>query len=277
MKRAMALSIGALALAGAALPTFAADMPARPIAAPPAVAPTAAFWTGFYLGVGLGGRWTDTDWTTTCLAPLAAGTACPFSTPPLGAAVGPASFGVDNPSQFEKSGFRASTYGGFNWQISNWVLGVEGDWGWADTGETHSGIPGTHTIGFTATNDFATVKDTWDASVRGRLGFLVTPTALFYATGGAAWLHKDISASCAVPSFALGGWCTASFAQAFSATYTGWTVGGGFEWMLVPNWVFRGEYRYSDYGSKAFTFAGASLWPTNRQIMENLWDHLSAS
>ena len=30
------------------------------------------------------------------------------------------------------------------------------------------------------------------------------------------------------------------------------------------------------FAAGAFTFAGASLWPTNRQIMENLWNRLSA-
>jgi N,N-dimethylformamidase beta subunit-like, C-terminal len=53
----------------------------------------------------------------------------------------------------------------------------------------------------------------------------------------------------------------------------------------LPNLMGRGMTGQMTYyergGAKvfaagAFTFAGASLWPTNRQIMENLWNRLSA-
>ena len=38
------------------------------------------------------------------------------------------------------------------------------------------------------------------------------------------------------------------------------TVGGGLERMIAPSWIVRGEYRYSDYGSRAFTlFDNVSL------------------
>jgi outer membrane immunogenic protein len=35
---------------------------------------------------------------------------------------------------------------------------------------------------------------------------------------------------------------------------TGWTVGGGAEWMLASNWLIRGEYRYAEYGRLSGTF-----------------------
>jgi len=157
----------------------------------PAIAPAPAFsWTGFYAGVGLGGRWSETDWTTTCLAPDAAGFCA--GTGAFGGRIG-----IDNPTSFDTSGFRVSGYLGYNWQIANWVVGIEGDWGWADNEETHNGIPGTHLAAFTA-NDFASIRDRWDASIRGRLGFLWTPQALLYVTGGATWLDKEISVACGV-------------------------------------------------------------------------------
>jgi outer membrane immunogenic protein len=79
MKRIVTLSIGMLALAGTTLSTQAADLGARPMPSAPILAPTpVANWSGFYLGLGVGGRWSETDWQTTCLAPLALGTAgCP--------------------------------------------------------------------------------------------------------------------------------------------------------------------------------------------------------
>lgn len=250
MKRALTLGVGALALLGMTLPSAAADLGARPIPRAPAIAPAPVFnWTGFYVGVGLGGRWTDTTWTTTCLAPVFDGFG---NTCPNDIFAGTTRFRNDNPSKFDMSGFRASGYAGYNWQISNWVLGVEGDWGWADNKETHTGIPGTWSATFGPGADTATVRDRWDASLRGRIGFLVTPSALLYATGGVAWLDKEISASC-LATFPVG-WCALGNAQSVTKTYTGWTAGGGIDWMFAPAWVARAEYRYSDYGTETFQF-----------------------
>jgi outer membrane immunogenic protein len=241
MKRVITLGIGVLALVGGTITAGAADL-ARPIPAAPVFAPAPiANWSGFYVGVGLGGRWTETDWATTCLTPtLFAG--CPANN----ATVGFGRFTVDNPSQFDMSGFRVSGYAGYNWQIGSWVLGVEGDFGWADNQQTHNGIPGTHLLGFTG-GDLSSVRDRWDASIRGRAGFLFTPTALLYATGGVTWLDKEVNASCPVGSFFAGGWCGAAHNETASKTLVGWTLGGGIEWMFAPSWIVRGEYRYSDY------------------------------
>jgi outer membrane immunogenic protein len=241
MMRAFTLGIGALALAGLSLPAAAADLGARPIGKAPAMAPAPVLnWTGFYVGVGLGGRWTNTDWTTTCLQPTL--------DPTCGSNIANAArFNTDNPSAFDMSGFRASAYAGYNWQIGTWVLGIEGDIGWADNTETHNGIPGTHLAAFTAA-DTAEVRDRWDASIRGRLGFLVTPQALFYVTGGVTWLDKEVTASCNAPSLGAGGWCAITpQSNTFSKTLVGWTVGGGVDWMFAPSWVVRAEYRYADY------------------------------
>ena len=41
-----------------------------------------------------------------------------------------------------------------------------------------------------------TVRTGWDASLRGRLGVLVTPGLLLYGTGGAAWIDTEITSSC---------------------------------------------------------------------------------
>ena len=92
-------------------PAAAADLVAG---APPAVnAPVPLpTWSGFYLGAGLGGRWADAEWTTTALGEG------PTATVPLT---------TGNPASFDLSGSRISVFLGHNWQISNWVLGVEAD------------------------------------------------------------------------------------------------------------------------------------------------------
>jgi len=254
MNNSVVFAVGLTALAGLTVPASAADFGRPPPPAPVAAPFSGLNWNGFYVGVGLGGRWTDTDWTTTCLAPVAGVCAAP-------GAFGGRS-GIDNPAAFNTSGFRVSGYVGYNWQIANWVLGIEGDFAYGDNQKTLTGIPGTHLLDLTA-NDFASIRDRWDASIRGRLGFLVTPQALLYVTGGATWLDKEVTAACFAPSFAAGGWCVLPpNAESFSKTLFGWTIGGGIDWMFLPAWVARAEYRYSDYTGDALSarfFAGTPI------------------
>jgi outer membrane immunogenic protein len=246
MKRTITLGIGLLALASMALPTAAADLGARPIGKAPVMAPPILGWSGFYAGVGLGARALESDWNT-----LGVGTGLfapdPFSTP----------------QSFDDTNFRVSGYAGYNWQFSTWLLGIEGDFGWADNKVTNVGIPGTFGPGGAITGvglgatalDSSQVKADWDASIRGRVGILAGPTVLLYATGGVAWLNVDTNASCN-GSLVNASWCIAVRSENTSKTLTGWTVGAGVEWMFAPNWIARGEYRFSDYGSHDVNFFG---------------------
>lgn len=100
--------------------------------APPA--PVATYsWTGFYVGGSIGARWMDADWTTTCLQPASAGVTCPNS------AGFPGLLATDNPAGFSDTSWRASVYGGYNWQVNTWVFGIEGDYGWGKNKETRAG------------------------------------------------------------------------------------------------------------------------------------------
>lgn len=104
------------------------------------------------------------------------------------------------------SGFVGGGFGGYNFQLNpNWVVGLEGD--------------------IVATN-----KDTnsWDATVRGRLGYAYD-RYLIYGTGGVAF--GDIKS---------GG---------SSTTRTGWTLGAGIEAALTSNVTGRLEYRHTDLGT----------------------------
>jgi outer membrane immunogenic protein len=240
MKRLVFACIVLLALAAAG-PVVAADMRVKaPVyKAPPAMV-AAHNWTGFYVGGSIGGRWADPVWTTTCLAPMAGG------------CFDPARLAFNNPARFDSASFRGGVYGGYNWQLAPmWVVGVEGDFAWARNRKTIAGIPGADQPTF-APGDTATVKQTWDAGVRGRVGFLIDPKVLLFATGGASWTRLEATAFCGTP-FAAGGFCDpiSNFfgtASTLSKTLTGWTVGGGIEWMFAHNWLARGEYRYADYG-----------------------------
>jgi outer membrane immunogenic protein len=222
-------------------PVLAADMAVR--APPPAPEPAPVYsWTGFYVGASLGVRWSDRDWTTTSGADLGS------------ASLIPSSIGLDSATG------RGGGYLGYNWEIAqSWLVGLEGDIAWADKSKSNAGFPG---LCFPGTGtpctslDTITVKEGWDASIRGRVGFLVAPTWLVYATGGAAWQQVSIDASCN-GSNVNNSYCGIVITKSSSTVRSGWTVGAGVEVMLSSNWVARAEYRYADFGSIGFTFPPA--------------------
>lgn len=179
----------------------------------------------FYAGLSLGGRWSDTDWTTT-----ATGSSSQFAFP--------------NPASFDSSTVRIGGYAGYMWRIvPTWGVGIEGDLAWGDSSKAVLGIPGTCCGGM------ASVKEGWDGSIRARLGYLITPAWLLYATGGIAWQGIDVDASCGRNSF-----CSSAHNETVSTTQAGWTLGAGLEVMLRRNWLVRLEYRFSDYGRLDHTF-----------------------
>lgn len=219
---------------------LSADMAVK--APPPAVAPAPAFsWTGFYLGAALGAKWADTTWTTTSLV-----------SPPFSPVIDSSS-----PLNYDLSGFRYGGFIGYNWQIApQWVWGVEADLADANKTVTAAGIPGCSIVcigGFPGpVADTSSVKMLWDASLRARVGYLVSPVLLTYVTGGVAWQKVEASATC--QHSVADPLCVVVAGNPFgtgtgSAILTGWTVGGGFEDRIYGNWFLRGEYRYSNFGT----------------------------
>jgi len=202
----------------------------------PPLADVPGDWPGTYLGGGGGGRWTQCpDFNTVAMTSLGAVDR-----------VG------DDRQACASSGFRGSVMLGSNWQVApRWVVGVEGDVGFGDTSGTITGIPGAANVivpPARGANDSVNMKETWDAGVRGRLGYLVTPWVMVFATGGVAWQRVEVTMNCTA-----GGTCgfngIAPFAVTNSAVLTGASVGGGVDVKLAGNWSARGEYRYSDYGT----------------------------
>ncbi|BAM93115.1 putative outer-membrane immunogenic protein [Bradyrhizobium oligotrophicum S58] len=221
-------------LAGSAL---AADLAVK---APPVAAPS---WTGFYAGVSVGGRWADNDWRTSDIAPaFGAGTFVPTA-------------GTSGP--IDSVAARIGGYLGINWQFGpTWVAGLEGDFGWADNNKTASPLPGTAGLFFGTPMvglPAGSVKDSWDGSVRARLGYLVAPDTLVYGSGGVAWQRVELNANCAlVPGNAF---CFGNpHNETFGSTRVGWTAGGGIEHMIGGHWIVRADYRYADFGTWTQTF-----------------------
>jgi outer membrane immunogenic protein len=233
----------------------AADMRAVPVKASPVAT---ASWTGFYLGLDAGTQSTRTDLTTASVT----------SVGPILGSITLAPEGA-NTLPYDGVGFRIGTFGGLNWQVSpQWVLGIEADFGWADNETTLGGVAVPGLFCCASAGHSSSVRTTWDVSVRTRLGYLVTPTFLVYATGGVAWQHFEDNASCGPPVCGTAApgltFVPYSFTNAF--TKTGWTVGGGGEAMLWPNWFLRASYRYSDFGTVTFSntnvVTGGGIGPT---------------
>jgi outer membrane immunogenic protein len=126
---------------------FAADLPPRVEAIPykaPALVPVFT-WTGFYLGGEVGGGWA-TDKVTNVTGNLAF----------------PPGF-VHAPNH--PDGVLGGIYGGYNYQIGPWVLGVDGDYTWA-------GLKG-RSVDVGPTGSVATANDKvdWVATATRRGGY----------------------------------------------------------------------------------------------------------
>jgi outer membrane immunogenic protein len=144
--------------------------------------------------------------------------------------------------------FRFSPYFGYNWQVTpQWLVGLEGDVGFGSKTSTINGVPlpGAGISFGNVQGDSFAVKTGWDASARARVGYLVTPDLLVYATGGAAWQHIEATSTVG-PNNDFGDF-TNSITDA--RTKLGYTVGGGIETMSWGHWLVRGEFRYSDFGT----------------------------
>lgn len=230
-----------------ATPVRAADLPVAPVYKAP-VAVAAASWTGFYAGLGFGFRSSESDPTmtdqTSTLTPTTLTAFCNRFV---------AAGGCVTSAPVNGTTLRVSPYAGFNWQLSSsWVVGIEGEVGFGDQKTALSGAQYPLTVfNVQSPNDSFAVKTTWDASARARLGLLVNPAVMVYATGGPAWMHIESTSTCDPQPI---GTCRPVFGLqpsviTHSTDKLGWTVGGGVEAMVRTNWFLRGEYRYSDYGT----------------------------
>jgi outer membrane immunogenic protein len=236
-----------------ASPVFAADLLKAP-----AIAPVAYGWNGFYIGGEVGDKWVKDDWQTTCVQGGTTGlllrSLCSDGTSRRAFPGAPDSTAAHS---FTTSGVRAGVYAGAMFQVNpSWVAGIEGDYAFYNQSSTVTGILGCSTaacrpLGFHGTDarDSTSVKNGDDFSLRLRAGFLVTPDILVYGTGGLAFQRVEATLNCVKGdpnSFACN---FSSLSQTNGAWRPGWTVGGGLEWKLAQNWLLRGEYRYSDYGT----------------------------
>jgi outer membrane immunogenic protein len=249
--------LGTVALTALGVPALAADMGVvrRPVAYV-----AATNWTGCYAGGDVGylvGR--DNGYSTT-----AASTA--------GILPGAKSLaGLGQLSQsFNTSGVAGGFYGGCNYQFGAWVFGAEGDWT-VNNNEGQSfwvngpsaGVAGPVVIPAGAV---WSSKENWLVTARGRFGYAVDKW-LLYATGGGAWA-KINSSEFFVPVAGAPGPVAGADLQ--SDTRSGWTVGGGLEYMLPYNWMIRAEYLYVKISNYTTFTPGTGNGPLLASVPTNL-------
>jgi outer membrane immunogenic protein len=130
-------------------------------------------------------------------------------------------------------GFTGGGQLGCNWQWDRVVWGGEADF-------QYTGLNGSRDVFAPSASAHEDFRSRWLATFRGRIGWLVTPTMNFYATGGLALATVNTDS-------------TVNFNGTInnvsdSTTQAGWTLGAGLEWMFIPQWSAKVEYLYVDLG-----------------------------
>jgi outer membrane protein OmpA-like peptidoglycan-associated protein len=205
---------------GAAVAVLLASMATAGAQSPP-MAMGITDWSGFYIGANGGGATGTSSQTLTLSAP----------------GVGSASVGSGN---FNLHGPFGGGTVGYNWQFNpSWVIGLEGDIDGSGIGGGSACVGGALAVLAAGIN--CHTSNSWDGTVRGRIGWLPTPNAMLFVTGGAAF--GDIKVQNAFDVALTGSGLNSD------STNVGWTVGGGLEYMFAPQWSVKVEYRHTDLGS----------------------------
>jgi outer membrane immunogenic protein len=229
----------------------AADMPLK--AKAPLPTPVMS-WTGWYAGLNAGGIWPNSDGVTHsatagfCDPGFAGCLAVPTYSSTL------ATGSTFNAGFGNRANFLGGGQFGYDWQLNaNGVAGFETDIAWTNQSRSVTFASITPNVNFPGfpENYAATITSrlNYIGTVRGRLGFLATPSFLLYGTGGLA--YGGTHSVTAEEANLVG---TANTVQGFGGgnfgqVRAGWTVGAGGEWMFAPNWSAKLEYLYYDLGS----------------------------
>ncbi|WP_448950925.1 outer membrane protein [Labrys neptuniae] len=220
-------------------PVLAADLAPKSVDPVPPV-PAAFSWTGFYVGGHLGGIWNggnlDSRATTVAF--------------------------FDKSAVVSRSGFHSDpgvisgVQAGYNYQIDQFVLGIEGNVdltsghnNYTVNGNTLNPFPFQLPFNETATTS---LKDSsrWAASLRARFGYAFGQW-LPYVTAGVGVRQDKLSGTTIFAPF--GGTSSVSDTK----TQVGFVGGAGLEYALNEHWSVRGEVLYSWYPKHKLRFDNA--------------------
>jgi outer membrane immunogenic protein len=129
-------------------------------------------------------------------------------------------------------GFAGGVHGGYNMTFMNsYLAGLE-------LSVDDVALTDSATTGAISTN--VDYKNSYRASLVGRIGYIIDDF-LIYGLGGGAYNHAN-------ENYTSGG-----ASSSIDNNRIGWTLGAGLEYAINQNWIARGEYRYSDFGSVSTT------------------------
>ncbi|WP_119268618.1 outer membrane protein [Taklimakanibacter deserti] len=175
--------------------------------------PPADFWTGPYIGGFIMGVGVESHYDSECNDP----NECAFDPEMSGMTWG------------------GGVLAGFNFELGDgFLLGVEGDWGWAGKIDNDDPIEATE----------MKIKDI--ATLRARAGYIFNDDTLFYATGGAAWVRTTFGGEVGDPNNP-----DRPFIDDTQWT-SGWTIGGGIEHAFNEALHARLEYLYIDLNDEEY-------------------------
>ena len=217
--RALKIVLLGTLVSGIATTAYAADLYV-PAPEEQVYAPTeASTWTGFYFGGELGYGWGQKD-----------------------------VFDTEEPEDFGSyaiSGWLAGAEAGANWQMDQFVLGIEGDVNWA-------GISGD---GLIDGDDPISTDINLLATLTGRAG-LAWDQLLFYVEGGIAWVNENHT------------WNVDEEAVSYSGV--GSVMGVGLAYAIDSNWSAKVEYNYMDFGAYEIEFPNAGEDVTFDQTVQTI-------
>ena len=276
------ISAAASLLATGAL---AADLPAKaPVyTKAPAYVEPVYDWTGFYIGGNIGYSWGNSNGTLSLIDPASGATLNSTAT------------------KFRMDGVIGGGQIGYNWQRERWVFGLEADI--QGSGQAGHGSAvcagGTATVlnslcavghigdtapfnvpAFPVNSTLAESLD-WFGTVRGRVGYTVTPTILGCVTGGLA--YGSVGATDVVsgvnitgPQGVNGSTSTPFTGASSSSTLrAGWTLGVGVEGVIIGNWTAKLEYLYVDLGNVSGSFATPLIAPSGALAISSYSSHIT--
>jgi outer membrane immunogenic protein len=176
-------------------------------------------WTGFHMGVGLGGQFTssassalaDDDYTDTFL---------------------------ETQGDLDAAAAFVTLDAGYDYQMQNWVVGAFANLDFSSGSDSHGVVGGEDDDSFSSRVEWG---NSW--GVGARVGYLVNQRILLYALGGYGQQEITATNPHTIDSgndnqddrFETGGWQGSGF------------VGGGIEALLRENLSLKAEYRYAHY------------------------------
>jgi outer membrane immunogenic protein len=169
-------------------------------------------WTGFYIGATAGGSVGASDHVDRAT-------------------------GLSDANGYNITGGLGGGTIGYNWQISRFVIGFEGDGSWGSEYGSNTDLGAVGNPAF-----LSSTKETWVATARFRVGYAVD-NLLFYGTGGYAAAGAEAGIKDAN---------TLALLASTTSTHSGWTAGGGLEWGFAPNWSAKFEMLYMQLNSTTF-------------------------